>query len=72
MVYTSVATLSPSSSIQYIPNLSIKEDFPTPGLPLIPILIVFLPESFLLELSNCLTKSWASLECSGNLDSTRN
>ena len=38
---TKVATFNPSRSIQNMPSFSISEDFPTPGLPLTPILKLF-------------------------------
>lgn len=64
-----MATFNPSSLIQNIPIFSIREDFPTPGLPLIPILKLSL--FLLLSFSSKLNNSCASLECSLNLDSTK-
>lgn len=64
---TNVATFNPSVSMQNIPILSISDDFPTPGLPLIPILKLF---PCFTEFSSKLNNSCDSLECSFNLDST--
>ena len=69
LLVTKVATFNPSCFIQNMPSFSISEDLPTPGLPLIPILKLFVL-LFSIDLLSKLNNSWASLECSLNLDST--